>query len=91
VPRDCRLVTVGVDLASQPDTTAGASLSARSAQSRESGLSAQTSHAPHWNVEPPMSWSVNALERTGKTPLSVTTDRIAYCAMRCASIRGSDP
>ena len=24
--------------------------------------------------------------RTGKPPLSVTTDRIAYCAMRCAAI-----
>ncbi|WP_231982187.1 DUF429 domain-containing protein [Mycobacterium sp. E2327] len=28
-------------------------------------------------------------DRTGKTPLSVTTDRIAYCAMRCASILGA--
>jgi Protein of unknown function (DUF429) len=27
-------------------------------------------------------------DRTGKTPLSVTTDRIAYCAMRCASMLG---
>jgi predicted nuclease with RNAse H fold len=27
-------------------------------------------------------------ERTGKTPLSVSTDRIAYCAMRCAAILG---
>jgi hypothetical protein len=27
-------------------------------------------------------------ERTGKTPLSVSTDRIAYCAMRCASLLG---
>jgi hypothetical protein len=26
---------------------------------------------------------------TGKTPLSVTTDRIAYCAMRCAAILGA--
>lgn len=25
-------------------------------------------------------------DRTGKTPLSVSTDRIAYCAMRCAAI-----
>ncbi|EFG74135.1 hypothetical protein HMPREF0591_5958 [Mycobacterium parascrofulaceum ATCC BAA-614] len=28
-------------------------------------------------------------DRTGKTPLSVTTDRIAYCAMRCASLLGA--
>ena len=28
-------------------------------------------------------------DRTGKTPLSVTTDRIAYCAMRCASMLGA--
>ena len=27
-------------------------------------------------------------ELTGKTPLSVSTDRIAYCAMRCASLLG---
>lgn len=27
-------------------------------------------------------------ERTRKTPLSVTTDRIAYCAMRCAALLG---
>jgi Protein of unknown function (DUF429) len=27
--------------------------------------------------------------RTGKPPLSVTTDRIAYCATRCASILGA--
>jgi len=27
--------------------------------------------------------------RTGKLPLSVTTDRIAYCAMRCATILGA--
>lgn len=27
-------------------------------------------------------------DRTRKTPLSVTTDRIAYCAMRCAALLG---
>lgn len=47
-----------------------------------------------WPLQPDESRAALALrttdrlvrDRTGKTPLSVTTDRIAYCAMRCQAL-----
>lgn len=129
-----RLLTVGVDLASQPDNTAVCLIdwSGRSAEVRalargtfqgdkldDNTLLGILEQADKAAIDAPFGWpdpfirALNSeqgewplapdeprapLERrttddlvyrhTGKLPLSVTTDRIAYCAMRCASILG---
>jgi hypothetical protein len=131
---DGPLVTVGIDLASQPDNTAicvinwgqgSATVSAlASGNFRGRGLDDATllfiaEDADKVAIDAPFGWpepfiraissepgrwpldpdepraplerrttDVLVRQRTGKTPLSVTTDRIAYCAMRCASILG---
>jgi hypothetical protein len=130
-----RLLTVGVDLASQPDNTAVCLIdwSGRSAEVRalargafegrkldDKTLLGILKQADRVAIDAPFGWpepfiraissqhglwpfaldepraplerrttDVVVYRRTGKLPLSVTTDRIAYCAMRCASILGA--
>jgi len=132
---DCRLVTVGVDLASRPENTAVCLIdwSDRSADVRalargtfggrkldDNTLLSILEKADKAAIDAPFGWpepfiralnskpgewpfaldepraplerrtsDVLVYRRTGKPPLSVTTDRIAYCAMRCATILGS--
>jgi predicted nuclease with RNAse H fold len=125
-PKIRGVLTLGIDLASQPKNTAACVIDWETARVEvlslgwsDADLIEAMARARKTGIDAPFGWpepfvralaesrwpgpgeSRKALERratdrlihrwTGKLPMSVSTDRIAYCAMRCAALIDGEP
>jgi predicted nuclease with RNAse H fold len=121
------VLTLGIDLASQPDRTAACTVAWQDGAARithlslgwdDAGLLDAIDGADRVGIDAPFGWPAPFVQavaaptwpadvpraslvlretdrwihaRTGKRPMSVSTDRIAYCAMRCAALLRGEP